>query len=327
MRLAIVATIALASTAHAEPARVVVATTDRVLVGALSNTFGASGSAVVAVGDSPPAAIGELTALSRVVAEREHAGAVVWLLVDQEGATLVAYDRQVDRILVRPLPYAPPLSPAGAAETARAARTMLRALEIADEPERAATQPTIVIEQPPVVIVPPPARPWPNISVLGGFGGRYGRLGEQGVIEAHIAAAVRPDALGIVAMLSLSPKASLMSPAFTGNVSDNSFAVMARVPFRVTPKIDVSGMAGPAVHAISVDGTQGAEQVSASRFDLALRVAAGGSYALTSRLDLGLTLSMDTLLRRQRYEVSGGQVLVMPRLQASVGLLISVRLL
>ncbi|MBA3504104.1 MAG: hypothetical protein H0T65_27325, partial [Deltaproteobacteria bacterium] len=110
-------------------------------------------------------------------------------------------------------------------------------------------------------------------------------------------------------------------------VSDNSFAIAARVPFTIAPRIAVAGLAGPALHAVRVEGTLGAEAVSALRFDAAFRVGVTGGYAVTDRLDVGLSISMDTLLKRQRYEVMGGQVLVMPRLQLSVGVLISVRVL
>jgi hypothetical protein len=325
--VAIAAFVTLVGTARAET-RVAVGASDRVLVGALADAFVPANMSVVEISDSPPSAIGELTALSRTVAERERAEAVIWLLVDNDGATLVAYDLEVDRVLVRPLPYAPPLSAASSAEIARAARTMLRALKISDEPEQLppTTNPP-TNEQPIRVVAPPEPRPWPNVSALAGFGGRYGRLGEDGVVEAQLAASVRPDALGIVAMISLSPQASLSTPAFMGDVSDNSFALSARIPFAIAPRIAVAGMAGPALHVVRIEGTLGAEQVSSLRFNPAFRVGAGGAYALTDRIDLGLSISMDSLLRRQRYEVEGGQVLVMPRLQVSVGLMIAVRVL
>ncbi len=316
----------LASTAAAEP-RVVVATSDRVLVAALRDALSAVGMFVIEVADSPPAGIGELTAMSRTVAQRERAAAIVWLLVDAEGATLVAYDRDIDRVLVRPLPYGPPLSAERAAETARAARTMLRALKLADEPEQQTPQQPagVVVDTP--AIIPQRPRAWPNFAVSAGFGGRYGRLGEDGVIEVQLAATWRPDALGVIAMGSLSPRASVTSPAFMGDVSDNSFAIAARIPFVIAPRISVAGLAGPALHSIQVAGTLGAENVSALRFDTALRLGASGGYAVAERLDVGLSISMDTLLKRQRYEVEGGQVLVMPRLQVSVGLLVSLRFL
>lgn len=327
MRLAIIMVV-LVGTARAESQRVAVAASDRVLVTAIVDALAPQGMSVVEVADAPPSSVAELGATSRTVAERERASAVVWLIADAQGATLVAYDRDVDRVLVRPLPYGPPFTAVRAAETARAARTMLRALKIPDEPE---PQPTPPVPTPPeiVTVVPLPSapRPWPNVIALVGFGGRYGRLGEDGVAELHLAAGVRPDALGIVAMMSLSPEASLSNPAFMGGVSDNSFAIVARIPFRLAPRIEVAGTAGPALHAVRVEGTLGAEEVSSLRFDPAFRVGASGSYALSDRLDLGLSVSMDTLLRRQRYEVPGGQVLVMPRLQVSVGLMIGVRLL
>ena len=315
----------LAATAHADPNRVAIAVADRGLTAALVDTLAPSGIVAVEITDTPPTALADLTALSRTVAERERAGAVVWLLTDANGATLVAYDRGVDRVLVRPLPYAPPLSAARAAETARAARTMLRAIKLADEPEQQpppAPEPVVEIALP-----APPPRPWPNVLAVAGFGGRYGRLGEDGVIEVQLAAGWRPDALGVIAMASLSPEASLTSPSFMGRVWDNSFAIAARMPFVVAPRIAVAGLAGPALHAVRVEGTLGAEEVSALRFDPALRFAATGAFAVSDRFDVGLAIAMDTLLRRQRYEVPGGEVLVMPRLQISVSLLFSVRLL
>ena len=322
--LALLVVLVHAGVAHAE--RVVVATMDRVLVAALADAFTPVGLAVVQIADAAPATIGELATMSRTVAEREHADAVIWLVTDTQGATLVAYDRSVDRVLVRPLPYAPPLSATRAAETARAARTMLRALQLSEEPEPR-PPPDVIVEKPVPYEPPQVARPGANVVALAGFGGRYGRLGEDGVIEMQLAAAWRPDALGVIAMASLSPQASLSSPSFMGQVSDNSFAVAARIPFAIAPRIAVAGLAGPALHAVRVEGTLGAEQVSALRFDAALRIGAAGAYALTDRLDVGLLVSMDTLLKRQRYEVTGGQVLTMPRLQVSLGLQISVRVL
>ena len=325
LRLCVLILACVAVTAHAESGRVVVATTDRALLTAITDALAPVGMTVIEVADAPPAAIGELAAISRTVADREKASAVVWLLVDADGATLVAYDRQVDRVLVRPLPYLPPLTAERAAETARAARTMLRAVKLADEPEREPQQPIIVVEKP--IEVPPVPRPWPNVSLLAGFGGRYGRLGEDGVIEGQLAAAWRHDALGAIVMVYLSPRASLSNPAFMGEVSDNSFGVAARMPFRIAQRIGVAGFFGPALHVVQIRGTLGAEKVSALRFDPALRAGVSGTYALSDRFDIGLSISMDTLLRRQRYEVPSDQVLVMPRLQVSVGLMIAVRLM
>ncbi|MDQ3369819.1 MAG: hypothetical protein M3680_30745, partial [Myxococcota bacterium] len=144
--LALLIVVALASPTLAGPAtRVVVAGRDRVLAAALGDAFAPSGMTVIEVGDVPPRSIAELAVASRGVADREQARSVVWLIIDPGGATLVTYDRQVDRVLVRTLPYAPPLTAARAAETARMARTMVRALQIPDEPEPtvAATVPTL----------------------------------------------------------------------------------------------------------------------------------------------------------------------------------------
>ncbi|HLL25637.1 MAG TPA: hypothetical protein VK427_26050, partial [Kofleriaceae bacterium] len=178
--LVLFACLVLGGTVHGE-SRVVVAAADRTLVAALRDALAPVGMSVVDVTDVPPAAIGELAAMSRRVAAREGATAVVWLLVERDGATLVAYDRDVDRVLVRPLPYQPPLSPARAAETARAARTMLRALKLTDDeeqrpPPEAAAGPTLALP-PETITYPVPARmrPYRQAALHVGLGGRFGR--------------------------------------------------------------------------------------------------------------------------------------------------------
>src|SRR5262245_35190955 len=105
--------------------------------------------AVVSVGDVAPPTIADLAAESRRLADREHATATVWLMPATSGATLVTYDRHVDRLLVRELPYPSPLSATQAAEAARMVRTMLRALRVTSDPDQA----------PPVAAGPPQQPP------------------------------------------------------------------------------------------------------------------------------------------------------------------------
>ncbi len=120
------------SEALAAPEVVVVASSEATFRAALQDALAPTGMEVVAVGDEPPS-VAELSVTARAIADREHASSTVWLIAAADKTTLVAYDRDVDRVLVREVPYVIPLTAAQAAEIARMARTMLRALRVTPE--------------------------------------------------------------------------------------------------------------------------------------------------------------------------------------------------
>ncbi len=307
--------------AEADPAtHVVVAGRDPKLVAALADAFAPTGMTVSAVDAPPPSSVGELASASRSVADRESARSVVWLIAGDAGTSLVAYDRAADRVLVRTLPFTPPLSAARAAETARMARTMLRALQIPDEPEPQAPPPV----QPLVVVaMPPEALPGQSqVAVLLGLGGRYGRLGEAGALEATVGAIWRPASLGVILLGAVSPRSTIDTPSIMGHSADHSLAIAARAPVGTGGNVDLALLGGVAVHAVSLDVTYAGEPVSSLRFDPAIRLGTITSYALSSQLHLGVVLWVDTLLRRQRYDAPD-DVVVVPRVQASANLTVS----
>src|SRR5438046_1473341 len=131
--LTIVVTTVLAARVTAQPApeSIVLAGTDPELRIALAEALAPAGMSVIAVGAVPAPAVDALSTASRDLADHEHASATVWLLASGgNSATLITYDRERDRVLVRELRYTLPLGPTQAAEVARAARTMLRALRV-----------------------------------------------------------------------------------------------------------------------------------------------------------------------------------------------------
>src|ERR1700690_1039400 len=110
----VLATSARAGAAPDEP--IVLAGGDEAFRAALVDALVPAGMAVVTVADPPSPTIGDVAAPSRRLADHDGATATVGLVADGETTTLVTYDRDVDRVLVRTLPYTLPLTPTQAAE-------------------------------------------------------------------------------------------------------------------------------------------------------------------------------------------------------------------
>ena len=308
----------LVGVAHARPGEpIVVVSADPAFGTALDDALVPAGMAVVAVGDVAPPSIAELSAESRKLADREHATATVWLLPASAGSTLVTYDRGVDRVLVRELPYASPLSTTQAGEAARMVRTMLRALRT---PETSDTP--VATVKPAIVIAPPPA-PWLAASV--GIGAWFETPGSA--LAGMVTLAWRPHGLGVAVSGNFAASAEVMTPSFAGEAGDLVVAVEGRDAFEVRPHVFVAPGVGVALHAFHLRGTliEG-EPMDSRRYDPALRVGVTGLYALPPGIEVGLAVSADTLLLRQRYEVGTEEILVLPRFQVITQLVVGIRL-
>ncbi|MBA3539413.1 MAG: hypothetical protein H0T79_07265 [Deltaproteobacteria bacterium] len=84
---------------------------------------------------------------------------------------------------------------------------------------------------------------------------------------------------------------------------------------------------GVAVHMVSVEGTLGMERVSKRHFDPAARLGVVANYEVGRNLDVGITMSADCLLQRQKYDAGTTEVLVVPRLQLTTSLVLAFRIL
>lgn len=319
-----------ATMAAADPSIIAVATSDTAAANALEAALVPAGMRIVRVENPPPASIGALPTVARELANRAAARGAVWLIGDGGTTTLVAYDRGVDRVLVRALPYTLPLSAAQAAEAARTARTMLRALRIDDSEDEAVRQ----LPDP----SPPPSRVGvravalsrrePALAFAAGTGVRLGAPGTTRSVDATLGVVWRPTRVGVAITASFAQRGELVRDMFAGHVGDYSLAVVARVPFMIGPRVTVAAFGGAAMHAIELEGElmEPDEHVASTRFDPALRVGGEALFALGTRIDLGLVVSTDTLLLRQRYESRGIELLVVSRQQATASLSVMVEL-
>ncbi len=326
-----------ASSAVASPAQeiVVVATGEDAFRGALQDALAPAGMTVIAVPDLPPS-LAELSIVARQIAEREHATSTVWLISGAGQTTLVTYDRDVDRVLVREVPYPTPLTSAQAAEIARMARTMLRALRVTAELDlplprvaEARVERTRAAEPAPP---PPPPRfvRRPRTSVLAASAAanlRVGTAANDVGFDGRLAVVWRPDGIGLDLQLSVGNRGELASATFTGRISDHSLAVLMHVPVLTGPNVHVVGLVGAAGHALAVTGVLDSTEVSVLRFDPAIRLGVVASYEIGQRLDVGIAMSADGLLRRQKYQVESTELAVVPRVQLATGFIVTFRLL
>lgn len=316
-RVVAVVVLAVSARASAQPSEpIVLVGSDDAFASALDDALVPAGMDVVSTDiAAPPSA--ELPARSRELADRERATATVWLLPAPAGTTLVTYDRGVDRLLVRELPYRSPLSATQAAEAARAVRTMLRALRVPDDAY--ASHPP-----PPPPLPPPPAEPL--LAASAGVAAWFLAPGNDSGLAANVALAWRPHGLGAAITALIAPAADVTTMAFAGQVRDLVVAAEVRYAVLVAPDVRITPLAGVAVHALTLEGSLGGNELTSRRYDPAVRLGIIGAYALPWGLDVGLGVSADGLLRRQKYEAATEQILVVPRLQIVADVMVGVRL-
>lgn len=324
----IVLLILLAGHAAAEP--LVLASPDPAFRIALEAALSPAGLSVIVASDAVPPSINDIASSSRKLADREQATSTVWLLFGGDGATLVTYDRGVDRVLVRSVPYASPLSSAQAAEAARMVRTMLRALRVTPDTnlppppasEAAAVRAAAAIEPGPKPAIASPALLALDLDV----GVRVRGAGATTVPSGAVTVIVRPDALGLAVTARVAPASDVRGTTFVGRVADDSLAVTARLPLRVAPRLTISGVAGFALHLVRLEGELGTDSIEERRFDPAARIGVAASLAMRPTLGLGVGVSADCLLRRQTYEAGAEQVLAVPLVQLSAAIVFTARI-
>jgi hypothetical protein len=145
--------------------------------------------------------------------------------------------------------------------------------------------------------------------------------------EGRLGFAWRPDAPGLELQLSVGARSDLEAMGFVGRVADDSLAIAAHVPVLRKARLRLTGAAGVAVHGIRIEGRLGPEAVSILRFDPAIRMGFLAGYEVRRNLDAGIAMSADCLLLRQQYQVAGEALLVVPRLQVSIGLILKLGIL
>ena len=326
--VAVVTALAASAVASPAPETVVVASSDEAFRSALGDALAPTGMRVIATTDEAPS-VAELSITARQIAEREGATSTVWLIFATDKTTLVTYDRDVDRVLVREVPYVAPLDPAKAAEIARMARTMLRTLRVSPEidlPVPRVEEARIVradLEATAIAIVPR-AR---TVAIAAAIGLRVGAAARDAGLDGRLSVLWRPDALGLGAHASLATRGELDTTGFTGEISDDSIAVTMHYPVITGPGVHVLAAGGFALHALSIEGALDGDAVTDRRYDPAVRLGATANFEFGRTLDIGIGVSADGLLRRQRYASGMAEVLVVPRVQLTTGLIVTFRVL
>lgn len=307
-----------AAVADARPGEpLVLVAIDTAFTSALDDALLPAGMDIVPVTAASPASPGDLPVRSRELADAQHAAGTVWLLPSSAGSTLVAYDRHVDRLLIRELPYRAPLSAMQAVEAARMVRTMLRALRVAQDTDTTPPQDTPVA---------PAGTPEPWLAASLGIGTWIEAPGASANLAGSLAIAWRPHGLGAALGTQLAPSADLMTPTFTGSVRDVVIAGEGRYAIAVAPAVRITPAAGAALHVIALRGGFGGSELRSRRYDPAVRLGATATYALPRGVDLGVAVSADCLLRRQEYAAGSEEILVVPRLQIMTGVFVGLRL-
>jgi hypothetical protein len=312
VRVAVVLAVWLSLARAGASETIVAASTDAGFTAALQAALVSAGMSLVVVHDSPPFEVSDLTGGARRLADRASATAAVALVFGDDGATLLAYDHDVDRVLVRSLPYHAPLTEAQAAELARTARAMLHALRVTPDIDAPPPHPTEAAEirERAALPAPPssaPAVASPSVLALELVGGaRLGTANATAAEHGAVAVVWRPDAPGVALSGSFVPSRSVETMAFSGSVSDIAFAVTGRVPL-----IRIAG---------TIAGAGGVESV---RYDPALRAGGTALFRLRRDIDIGIGLSVDGLLRRQDYSLDGAALLALPVVQLTVGVALS----
>ncbi len=332
LSLVLVMSALLARVGVARSETIAAASTDARFVTALTVTFASAGMAVSPARVAWSADVADVTRRARELADANHATATIALAFGTADTTLIAYDRALDRVLLRVLPYRAPLNDEQSAEIALMARTMLRMLRVTpdvDLPPPHASEAAAIRERA-VAELGAPVPPAPAGDLLAlelGAGARIGAIGATAREEAALGLVVRPDAAGGVVAAILVPAAEVVAPGFMGRVADTAVAASARLSLRVAPRLAVAGSAGLAVHRIHLGGTANGGAIDVTRYDPALRAGFDARFELRSGLEVGASASLEGLLRYQAYTVAGVQVLDIPAARVSIAVSLLARIL
>ena len=120
-----------------------------------------------------------------------------------------------------------------------------------------------------------------------------------------------PTTLGVAVTGSYAPSADLATAAFVGTARDDVLAAVARWPIALgARKLRLAVLAGGALHVVGLRGTAGdGTAVATTRYDPAVRGGAVVGFAVDPSVDVGVSLSADYLVERQRFDFDTTEIL------------------
>lgn len=317
MRVLVVALLLACGVARADTGEYIVFVgKDAELVTALELVMQGNNTGVKAIGERPTPSLAELGPESRRLADEHRAAATVWLSPTAAGATLVTYERSADRFVVREVPYTLPLDTTQAFETARMVRVMLHAVRDRND-EDALTRRMRASR-----VTPPPE---PQFAARVGGGVWFGSPESTAAPLASIALAWRPHGWGAAIAAMIAPATELAQPVFTGDVRVWRISAEAHTAVELAPRVRLVPGFGMSLHHVSLRGQLAGTEVRSDRFNPGLQVGTLVGIALPHRIELGLAITADYLLRRQRYVSGTQEFLAVSRIQSMMVVLVGIR--
>ncbi len=319
-KLALAVTVAITGTAMASPARadnprVVLVQPDPSLADAVRTALVPWRVEVVVVDDEPPPSTMPAAArAARAIAIDNEAGAIVWIAVGDDGASLWIYDVVDDQVVARPLATPPPFAPDTAAAAALTVKTLLRHSAVAPVRERLAL---------PRRTVPEPRTRFETTN-----GARFRRT-EESDVEPRLGFALVwwskavGGRAGVALRAESGPGISVSEGRFIGRFTDTTIGLAARGRFR-SPHWLVEPSLGLGVHFTGLDGAVFAPDAAATvtRVNTSVDAALMAGLRLPGHVEVGVRVRAAAMVRSQRYLVQGQPILTLPRTELDVAVVV-----
>lgn len=252
---------------------------------------------------APPADVSSAIVRAQKLAERERAGAVVWLAGSGAEWSLFVYDVETRQLIARGQIAAPPYDAAAAAALALSVKSLLRASTVAPPLERVAAVSDAMARR--------------TQLRLEALVGARGMLGDPRALELRLGVGIAwfPRRLrqhfGLGLDVRAGPGVGLDEASFAGRLLDVALSLSARTRIEPARRLALEPMVAVSARFTTLDGTLPATgvHVRADRVDPALDGGMAIDVHVGQSIHLGVVILASYLIRYQRYLVNGTPVL------------------